>query len=61
MRSTTLVGPIVLILIGAISLLQNFGWFEPYDWADSKWSPVWLIILGVAIALRRLLRPPPSS
>jgi hypothetical protein len=49
-HARTLEGPYVLIAIGVVLLLWNFGYI-PKDWG--QWWPVLLIVLGVlAIAIR---------
>jgi lipopolysaccharide export LptBFGC system permease protein LptF len=59
MRQRTVVGPVILILVGAYLLMQNFGWLVEYDPVVSKWSPVLLIVAGVWIMARRLDRRKP--
>ncbi|WP_045738536.1 DUF5668 domain-containing protein [Xanthomonas sp. MUS 060] len=56
MRQRTIIGPILLMMIGAYLLMQNFGWLIEYDRIFSKWSPALLIFLGAWIMVRRLYR-----
>ena len=55
-RQRTIIGPILLVLVGAYLLMQNFGWLVEYDPVVSKWSPALLIVLGGWIMAKRLGR-----
>jgi hypothetical protein len=53
-RRGSIVGPIVLILLGVLFLGQSLGWFAPTIWSTllSLW-PVLLILIGVELILGR--------
>jgi len=44
-------GAIVLIGLGAIFLLEQFGWFH-FDWFGRFW-PIILIVIGIRILMKR--------
>lgn len=50
-------GPFVLIAIGVILLLWNFGYI-PKDWG--QWWPVLLIVLGLLAVIVRAQQPEPA-
>jgi hypothetical protein len=54
----TFEGPYVLIAIGVVLLLWNFGYI-PKDWG--QWWPVLLIVLGVLAIAIRTQEPAPAS
>jgi hypothetical protein len=49
------IGPIILIVLGALFLLNNFGWF-PFYRLERLW-PLILIAVGVLMFRKRLVRP----
>jgi Domain of unknown function (DUF5668) len=57
-RARTLEGPYVLIAIGILLLLWNFGYI-PRGWGD--WWPVVLIIIGVAAIVIRAQQTAPAA
>jgi cell wall-active antibiotic response 4TMS protein YvqF len=57
-HARTLEGPYILIPIGAVLLLWNFG-YNPRDWG--QWWPVLLIVLGVLAIVMRAQEPAPAS
>ncbi len=57
MRSNSLTGAYVLIALGIFFLLQKQGWLPNLGPLLSEWWPVALIIIGVAMLVRRRSRP----
>ncbi|HEV2283396.1 MAG TPA: DUF5668 domain-containing protein [bacterium] len=57
-HARALEGPYILIAIGAVLLLWNFGYI-PKDWG--QWWPVLLIVLGVLAIVIRAQEPAPAS
>lgn len=53
MRSNSLVGAYVLIVLGAYFLLQKQGWLPNIGPLLSEWWPVILIVIGVTMLVRR--------
>jgi len=53
-RTRSIVGPLLLILIGVLILLYNLGWIEWSIW-ELLWRfwPVWLIAVGLDLLLGR--------
>jgi len=49
-----LIAPLILILLGSVFLLQNAG-LLPREIAH-QWWPVLLLVVGVAMLLRRSMR-----
>lgn len=49
-----LIAPLVLILLGSVFLLQNTGLLPRY--IAQQWWPVLLLVVGVAMLLRRSMR-----
>jgi LiaI-LiaF-like transmembrane region len=45
------VGAFVLIALGVIFLLEQFGWFH-FDWFGRFW-PVILIAIGIRVLMKR--------
>ncbi|HET9031358.1 MAG TPA: DUF5668 domain-containing protein [Dokdonella sp.] len=56
MRSNSLVGAYILIGLGIYFLLQKQGWLPNLGPLLSEWWPLILIIIGVAMILRRRSR-----
>jgi len=57
-NARTLEGPFVLIAIGVVLLLWNFG-VIPINW--EQWWPVLLIVLGALAIVVRSQRPGPAA
>ena len=53
MRSKSIVGALVLIVLGVLFLLSNFGWLPRLGPLFAQWWPVILIIVGVYLLVRR--------
>ena len=52
-RSRSIVAPLVLIVLGVLFLVSNFGWIPNLEVLFHRWWPVVLIAVGVAMLLRR--------
>jgi hypothetical protein len=52
-RSKSLVGALVLIVLGVLFLLSNFGWIPLLGPVFAQWWPVILIIVGLYLLVRR--------
>jgi hypothetical protein len=46
-------GAIILIVIGALFLLSNLGWLPKLGPLIAQWWPLILIVVGVAMLVRR--------
>jgi hypothetical protein len=53
MRPKSLVSALILIALGVIFLLSNLGWLPRVGPLFAQWWPVILIIVGVAMLVRR--------
>ena len=53
MRSRSLAGPIILIVLGLLFLLSNLGWVPHIGRLLITWWPLILIIVGVAMLIER--------
>ena len=53
MRSRSIVGPVILIVIGFVFLLSNLGWIPHIGRLLITWWPVILIVIGVGMLLER--------
>ena len=53
MRSHSLFGPLVLIVLGLLFLLANLGWIPHLGALFARWWPVILIAVGVTQLMRR--------
>jgi LiaI-LiaF-like transmembrane region len=53
MRSKSRIGALVLIVLGVLFLLSNFGWIPRLGPLFAQWWPVILIIVGVSLLVRR--------
>ena len=53
MRSRSIVGPVILIVIGLLFLLSNLGWIPHIGRLLVTWWPLILIIVGVAMLIER--------
>jgi hypothetical protein len=53
MRGHRLIGPLILILLGTLFLLQNLGWLPNLGPLLARWWPLILIAVGVSMLLRR--------
>jgi hypothetical protein len=52
-RSKSVAGALVLIALGALFLLSNFGWIPRLGPVFAQWWPVILIVVGVYLLVRR--------
>ena len=53
MRSRSIVGPVILIVIGLMFLLSNLGLIPHVGQLIATWWPLILIIVGVALLIER--------
>lgn len=53
MRSNSLTGAYVLIALGTFFLIQKQGWLPDLGPFVAEWWPLILIIIGVAMIIRR--------
>ena len=53
MRSRSIVGPVILIVIGFLFLLSNLGWIPHIGRLLATWWPLILIIVGVSMLIER--------
>jgi hypothetical protein len=51
LRSRT--GALILIIVGALFLLSNFGWIPQIGPLLHQWWPLILIIVGILMLVRR--------
>lgn len=56
MKSRSGVGAYILIVLGIIFLLSNFGWLPRLGPLMGQWWPLILIIIGILILTRRFRR-----
>jgi hypothetical protein len=47
------VGAVILIVLGALFLLSNHGWLPRLGPLFAQWWPLILIVIGVAMLIRR--------
>jgi hypothetical protein len=52
-RSKSKIGALVLIVLGVLFLLSNFGWIPRVGPLLAQWWPVILIVVGVYILVQR--------
>ena len=53
MRSKSKIGALILIVLGVLFLLANFGWIPRLGPLFAHWWPLILIAVGVSMFLRR--------
>ncbi|MGZ5090487.1 MAG: LiaI-LiaF-like domain-containing protein [Burkholderiales bacterium] len=53
MRSKSKIGALVLIVLGVLFLLSNFGWIPRVGPLLARWWPAILIIVGVYMLVQR--------
>lgn len=53
MRSKSKIGALILIVLGALFLLANFGWIPRLGPLFAQWWPLILIVVGVSLLVRR--------
>lgn len=53
MQAKSRTGAIILIVLGTLFLLSNFGWIPRIGPLLAQWWPVILIVVGVSLLLRR--------
>jgi hypothetical protein len=53
MRSKSRIGALVLIVLGALFLLSNFGWIPRLGPLFAQWWPLILVIVGVYLLVGR--------
>jgi len=56
MKAKSQFGAYILIALGVIFLLSNFGWLPRLGPLMAQWWPVIIIIVGVLILIRRSSR-----
>jgi lia operon protein LiaF len=54
MSRKSLVAPLVLIVLGVLFLLSNFGLLPHLGPLFARWWPLILVAVGVSLLLRRL-------
>jgi hypothetical protein len=52
-QQKSIIGAVILIVLGALFLLSNLGWIPNLGPLFAKWWPLILIIIGVSSLLRR--------
>jgi hypothetical protein len=57
MRPRSIVGPVVLIVVGSLFLLSNLGWIPHIGQLLRTWWPLILIIVGVCMLVERAWWP----
>jgi lia operon protein LiaF len=60
-RTRSIVGPVVLIVIGVLFLLSNLGWIPHIGQLLRTWWPLILIIVGVCMLAERAWWPRPNE
>ena len=53
MRPRSIVGPVVLIVLGFVFLLSNLGWIPRIGQLLITWWPAILIVVGVSMLIER--------
>jgi hypothetical protein len=53
MRGRSKVGALILIALGVVFLLSNFGWLPRLGPLFAQWWPLILVIVGVSLLVRR--------
>ncbi len=53
MRSKSGIGAVILIVLGVLFLMSNFGWIPRIGPLFATWWPAILIAVGIALLLRR--------
>jgi Domain of unknown function (DUF5668) len=53
MRSKSGIGAVILIVLGVLFLLSNFGWIPRIGPLLATWWPLILIVVGVTMLVRR--------
>ena len=53
MSNKSLIGPVILIVLGVVFLLSNLGLLPPLGTLLVKWWPLILIVVGLARLARR--------
>ena len=54
MRRKSIIAPVILIVLGVVFLLSNFGLLPPLGPLFARWWPAILVLVGVLLLLRRL-------
>lgn len=54
MRTRSIIAPLILIALGTVFLLSNFGLLPPLGPLFARWWPLILIAVGASLLLRRL-------
>jgi hypothetical protein len=52
-RQRSIVGPVVLIVLGVVFLLSNLGWIPRIGQLLITWWPAILIVVGVSMLIER--------
>jgi hypothetical protein len=53
MRNRSITGALILIVLGVLFLLSNFGWIPRIGPLLHQWWPLILIVVGVSLLSRR--------
>lgn len=53
MRSKSGIGAVILIVLGVLFLMSNFGWIPRIGPLFATWWPAILIAVGIALLMRR--------
>lgn len=54
MKTRSAIAPLILITLGTLFLLSNFGLLPPLGPLFARWWPLILIAVGASLLLRRL-------
>jgi Domain of unknown function (DUF5668) len=53
MRNRSITGALILIVLGVLFLLSNFGWLPRLGPLFAQWWPLILVIVGISLLIRR--------
>lgn len=53
MRPKSTIGAVILIVVGVLFLLANFGWIPRIGPLLAMWWPAILIVVGVTLLMRK--------
>ncbi|MEO6408409.1 MAG: DUF5668 domain-containing protein [Burkholderiaceae bacterium] len=53
-RTKTVLVPLILIALGILILLANFGLLPPLGPLFTRWWPMVLVVVGIFLLLRRI-------
>ena len=54
MRHRSMTAALILIVLGVLFLLSNFGWLPRLGPLFAQWWPLILVIVGVSLLIRRM-------